>query len=84
VWTSGIVLAGCGPEVFECKDIITWCVDNIIQNRRVISLQNTYPISLVPSIFIEMLKVIDLNLVYKGEEARNFLKRKNNGIEILQ
>jgi len=23
-------------------------------------------------------------MVYKGEEARNFLKRKNNGLELLQ
>jgi hypothetical protein len=25
-----------------------------------------------------------LNLIYKGEEARNFLKGKNNGIDLLQ
>jgi hypothetical protein len=25
-----------------------------------------------------------LNLVYKGEEATNFLKRKNKGLEFLQ
>jgi hypothetical protein len=31
-----------------------------------------------------MLKLLELNLVYKGEEARNFLKRKNNGIKLLQ
>jgi hypothetical protein len=84
VWTSGIVLAGCVPEVFECKDILTWCIDKFIQNRRVITLQSSSPISLVPSIFREMLKLPEPNMVYKGEEARNFLKRKNNGIELLQ
>ena len=31
-----------------------------------------------------MLKFPEPNPVYKGEEARNFLKRKNNGLEILQ
>jgi hypothetical protein len=82
VWTSGIVLAGCVPEVFECKDIVTWCIDKFIQNKRVITFSS--PISLVPSIFREMLKLSEPNLVYKGEEARNFLKRKNNGIKLLQ
>jgi hypothetical protein len=39
---------------------------------------------LTPSIFREMLKLPELNLVYKGEEARNLLKIKKNGIKILQ
>jgi hypothetical protein len=61
-----------------------WCVDKLIQNRRVIALNNSSPISLTPSIFREMMKLPEPNLVYKGEEARNFLKRKNNGLELLQ
>jgi hypothetical protein len=69
---------------FECKDIVTWCIDKFIQNRRVITLQSSSPISLAPSIFREMLKFPEPNLVYKGEEAKNFLKRKNNGIKLLQ
>jgi hypothetical protein len=84
VWTSEIVLAGCVPEVFECKDIVTWCIEKFIQNRRVVAFQNSSPISLAPSIFIEILKFPDPNLFYKGEEARNFLKIKNNRIDILQ
>jgi hypothetical protein len=31
-----------------------------------------------------MLKLPEPNLVYKEERARNFLKRKNNGLELLQ
>jgi hypothetical protein len=31
-----------------------------------------------------MLKLPEPNLVYKGQEARNFLKRKNNGLELIQ
>jgi len=38
----------------------------------------------VPSIVRDMLKLPEANLIYKGEEARNLLKRKNNGIELLQ
>jgi hypothetical protein len=84
VWISGIILARCVPEVFECKHIVTWCIDKCIQNRRVITLQSSPPISLVPSIFREMLKLQEPNLVYKGEEAIHFLNSKNNGIKLLQ
>jgi len=84
VWTSWIVFVGCVPEFFECKDIVTWFADKFIQNKRVIALQNNSLISLVPSIFREMLKLSESNLSYKGEVARNLLKSKNNGIEIIQ
>jgi len=84
MWTSRIVLLGCVPEVFECNDILTQCIDKFVQNRRVIVLLNSSPISLVSSIFKEMLKLPDPNMAYKGEEARHFLKRKNNGIKLLQ
>jgi hypothetical protein len=84
VWTSGIALVGYVPEVFECKDIITWCIDKLVQNRRTIPLQSESLVSLAPSVFKKMLRLSEPNLVYKGEEAKNFLKRKNNGIELLQ
>jgi hypothetical protein len=83
VWTSGIVLSGSILEVFECKDI-TQCVDNLIQNIRFIEMHNSSPISLVPSIFREMFKLPELNLIYKGEEVRNFLKRKNIGLDLIE
>ena len=31
-----------------------------------------------------MLKFLEPNLVYKGEESSNFVKRKTNGIKLLQ
>jgi hypothetical protein len=30
------------------------------------------------------LKLIELNITYKGDEADTFIIRKNNGIDILQ
>ena len=36
------------------------------------------------SIFKKILRFPELSLVYKEEEAENFMKRKNNGIELLQ
>ena len=29
IWTSRIALAGCVPEVFECKEVVSWCIENI-------------------------------------------------------
>jgi hypothetical protein len=72
------------PEVFDCKDIVTWCVDKFVQNQRTIPLQNGSPISLAPTIFKKLLKLPEPNLTYEGDRARTFLKGRNNGIEILQ
>jgi hypothetical protein len=84
IWTSGISLAGCVPEVFDCKEVISWCVDKFIQSRRVIQLHSESPISLAPSVFRKMLKLPEPTITFKGDEARNFLKEKNNGLELLQ
>jgi hypothetical protein len=84
VWTSGIALVGCVLEVLECKYIITWCIEKFIQNRRTIPLQRGSLASLAPLVFKKILKLSESNLVYKGEEARNFLKGKNNGIELYK
>ena len=38
IWTSGIAHVGCVPKVFDCKEVVTWCVDKFVHNRRMISL----------------------------------------------
>jgi hypothetical protein len=84
IWTSGITLVGCVHEFFDCKEIVTWCVDKFVQNQRTIPLHNGSPIYLAPTVFKKMLKLPELTLTYKGDKARNFLKGRNNGIELLQ
>jgi len=64
--------------------IVTWWVEKIVQNKAIIPLQSRSPISLTPLIFKKMLKLPKPNLTYKGEDAINFLRGKNNGIELLQ
>jgi hypothetical protein len=83
-WTSGIALVGCVPEVFNCKDIVSWCIDKFIQNQRVILLHNKSHISLAPSTFRKMLKLLEPTITFKEDEARSFLKEKNNRLELLQ
>jgi hypothetical protein len=80
----GIACVGCVPKSFDCKEIVTWCVDKFVQNRRTIMLHNGSPISLAPSIFKKLLKLPNSTLTYKGNKTITFLKGRNNGIEILQ
>jgi hypothetical protein len=84
VWTSGIALAGCVPEVFDSREIVSWCVDKYDQNRRIIQLQGESLVSLSPSVFKRMLKLLEPTIMFKGDEARSFLKERNNGLELLQ
>jgi hypothetical protein len=84
ICTSGVARVGCVLEFFDCKEIVTWCADNFFQNRRTIPLHNGSHVSLAPSIFKKKLKLPELNLTYKEDKAITFLKRKNNGIELLQ
>jgi hypothetical protein len=30
IWTYRIAHAGCVPEVFECKDLVSWCTNKFI------------------------------------------------------
>jgi hypothetical protein len=83
-WKLGISLDGCVPEVFDCKDIVSWSIDIFIQNQRGIILHNKSYIYLAPSTFKKMLESPELTVKFKGDEARIFLKENNNGLEILE
>jgi hypothetical protein len=83
IWTSGIALAGCVPKVFDCKEIVAWCVDKYISNQRAIQHQGHSPISFSPQVFCKMLKLSEPTLTFKGEDCRDFLKKHNNGLNLL-
>jgi hypothetical protein len=57
IWTSGIALAGCVPEVTDMKEIIQWCADKFVSEQRIIQMQGHQPISLAPSTFSKMLRL---------------------------
>jgi len=80
----GIALVGCVPEFFYCKEILTWCVENFVSNWRTIPLHNGSPISLAPTVFKKLLKLLELTLTYKADGARTFLNGTNNGIELQE
>jgi hypothetical protein len=69
IWTSGISLAGCIPEVYNFKELISWCIDKFDKNKRIIQLQGESPISLAPSVFKRMLRLPESMMNFKGTEA---------------
>ena len=83
IWTSGISLAHRVPEVFYCKEIVAWCVDKYVPNQRIIQLQGHFPIYLSPQVFLKMLNLSESTLTFKGEDCREFLKKYNNGLDLL-
>jgi hypothetical protein len=83
IWTSGITLAGCVLEVTDFKEIVQWCTDNFISERRIIQLQGHQPISLAPSTFSKMLRLPTPTMRFKNEEADEFLKQHKGGNRFL-
>jgi hypothetical protein len=57
IWTSGIALVGCVPEVTYFKELVQWCADKFNSEKRIIQLQGQQPISLAPSVFTRMLRL---------------------------
>jgi len=83
IWTSGIARAGCVPEFFDYKELVTCCNENYIPNQRIIQLQNHSRVSLSPQVFWKMLRLPETTLTCKGEDGREFLKKHDNGLDLL-
>jgi hypothetical protein len=77
IWTSGIAHAGCVPEVFYCKEVVSWCAEKYIP------LRNHSPVSLSPRVFHKMLKLSDPTLTFRGQDCKQFLEQHDNELDIL-
>jgi hypothetical protein len=83
IWTSGITPAGCVPEVFDCKEVVSWCAEKYIPSQRIIPLRDHSPVSLSPQVFHKMLKLLDPTLTFRGQDWKQFLEKHDNGLDIL-
>ena len=83
IWTSGISRVGCVPKVFDCKELVAWCVEKYVPIQGIIQLQDRSPIPLLQQIFLNMLNLLEPTLTFKGEDCRDFLKRHDNGLDIF-
>jgi hypothetical protein len=71
------------PEVFYCKDLVSWCTNKFIAEQRIIPLHDDSSISLSPQVFRQMLKLSEPTLAFKGEDCKQFLAKHNNGLDLL-
>jgi hypothetical protein len=83
IWTSGIARAGCVPEVFDCKELVSWCTDKFISDKIIIPLRDRSSVSLSPQVFRQMLRLSEPTLTFKGEDSKQFLAKHNNGLDLL-
>jgi hypothetical protein len=83
IWTSGIARAGCVPEVFDCKELVSWCADKYISGQRIIPLRDHSFVSLSPQVFRQMLRLSEPTLTFRGEDSKQFLRKHNNGLDLL-
>jgi len=83
IWTSRIAREDCFHKFFDCKYLVTWCTENYIINQRIIQLQDHSRVSLSPQVFWNMLRLPKPTLTFKGEDCREFLKKHDNGLELL-
>jgi hypothetical protein len=83
IWTSRIVCAGCVPEVFDCKELVTWCVEKYIPSQRIIQLQYHSPISLSPQLFHKMLNSLSQHLLSKEKRGGTSLSKSDKKVECV-
>jgi hypothetical protein len=62
---------------------VIWCTDNFEKDQRIIKMNGCSPISLAPPTFSQMLKFPKPTTIFKVEEAKNFIKAKNGGRDVL-
>jgi hypothetical protein len=83
IWTSGIARAGYVSEVFDCKELVSWCADRYISGQRIIPLRDHCLVSLSPQVFRNMLRLSEPTLTFRGEDSKQFLKKKDNRLDLL-
>jgi hypothetical protein len=83
IWTSGIARPGCVPEVFDCKEMVSWCADKYISSQRIIPLRDHSPVSLSPQVFHQMLRLSEPTLMFRGEDSKQFLRKHNNRLDLF-
>ena len=83
IWTSRIARASYVPEVFDCKEVVSWCAKKYNPIQIIITLHDHSPVSLSPQVFCNMLRLLHPTLTFKGQDYKQFLEKHDNGLNIL-
>ena len=84
IWTSGIARTGCVPEVFDCKEVVSWCAEKYISSQIIIPLCDHSLVSLSPQVFHKMLRFPEPTLNFREQaDSKQFLKKNDNELDLL-
>jgi hypothetical protein len=83
VYVFGIAKERYVPEVFYAKELLIWCINNFEKDQRIIKLNRWSLISLAATNFSQMLKLLKPTTAFKVEQAKDFIKAKNNDKYLL-
>jgi hypothetical protein len=83
IWASELLAQDVFLRSLTVKRVVAWCMEKYVSSQRIIQLQGHSLVSLSPQVFHRMLKLPELTLTFKGEDCRDFLKRHNNGLDLL-
>jgi hypothetical protein len=83
IWTSRITRESYVPEVFDSKEVVSWCAEKYISGQIIIPLRDHSLVSLLPRLFREMLKLSNPTLTFRGQDCKEFLEKHHNGLDIL-
>jgi hypothetical protein len=86
LWTTGLVNVGCVPDIFDCKELVSWCARRFDCRTRMIKVttKGKNPVLLTPKVFNKMLCLPTTNKPFKLAEADTFLASQAGGANILR
>ena len=59
--------------------MVVWCTNNYEKDQRISQLHGQSLISLAPSTFNIVLKLLSPTMIFKVDETKEFMKSRNNG-----
>jgi hypothetical protein len=83
IWTYRIARVDCVLEVFDCKEVVSWCAKKYISSQIIIPLNDHSHLSFSPHVFRKMLRLSEATLTFRGQDCKQFLKKHDSGLDLL-
>jgi hypothetical protein len=80
--TSEIATTDCMPDFFYFENLVTYCAENFISNRRIVQMGDHFQSFLSPQVFRKMLTLPDPTPTFKGENCKQLLKKHGNELDL--
>jgi hypothetical protein len=63
--------------------LVAWCDEKYIPSQSIIPFQDHSPVILSPQVLCKIMRLPEPTLTFKGEDCKEFLKKHNNGLDLL-